>query len=321
MYTEDFVFPLSEIGLKDMSIKEYSRFVGRASTKQIISLFKHKNDLDDIGKFINEGSFGRVFQYKSSKSNKIIKIMEYHSRKDLKNILNEIVIQKILHFLTKNSDPKKMAQIPEVFEVGKIMSTSDTWLFYIVMEKLDITLAEYASKKLKRITKKQVRQVGDILYKLTNLLDFLQSIKFIHGDLKTNNIMLTKKTGQLYVIDFGFSQLQIGKTKIVTEKVYNGTYAPGRDIFMFMYWFYGDLCNMTFVPLLMSDGCKNIPEILRKTLLNILHESNVDLRKFQKRIYQDENNWRRLYRILSREKCVGPLSAKFAKGLAIQLIQ
>ncbi len=124
------------------------------------------------------------------------------------------------------------------------------------------------------------------------------------------------------LIDFGYSRIQLGNTILQLDKSRSKQpYIPGRDIFMFLYWFHGDMCG-TFKN--MEDGCGEIPEILHATILQILKKSKINFKKFQEKIKEDQNYWRDLYYILNKPKCVGSateLTPVYVKVISKYLIK
>ena len=147
-----------------------------------------------LNKYLGKGSFGSVFKgkhYISGYTCAIKKIKdEDRFRKSSKK---EIEILSYLMTL-KN----KIDYFPIINFYGDFM---DNNIQYLIFEYMDINLYEYYSKNYYSIN---LDFVIDIMYQLCQGLKFIHT-KYIHADLKPENIMLNQKTNKIKIIDLGSS--------------------------------------------------------------------------------------------------------------------
>lgn len=330
MYDDNFVFPMSTIGFRDMSLKEYIQFKKENDVDTFLQNIEYTQNLK-FGRFIASGSFGAI--YEISKTS-VVKMISLIDREEIMKMFDEIVLQFMSTYILTNSSEYQQktktnttARIPKLYKIGYTITRDNTWVLYIIMEKCQKTVLDYVCQKLVRSSEDTIlKQTGAILYQLMSLLEILGKVaKYNHCDLKTNNIMITftnKNHFYISLIDFGYSRFQLGKSVLqldTTKK--NQPYIPGRDIFMFLYWLHGDLCKGTFEN--MEKGCATTPQILHETILSILKKAKINFNSFQKKINEDQDHWRDLYYLLNKPTRVGravELTPYYVKSVAKYLI-
>ncbi len=181
-------------------------------------------------KKLGEGGYGAVFEVCkiADKSNYAMKIMKIKRIEDLNSFYRDVYFLKKLQdtgmgivptlydaWITsptkKGKDTLKKYKDNEKSFDDKSMSERDMihlsdsiekchFIGYIVMEKMEGDLLDLFKKSTQAEEDKYVKEVEDILQKLTK-----QGI--IHGDIKFDNFLFKTHRGKvkLYVIDFGFS--------------------------------------------------------------------------------------------------------------------
>lgn len=109
----------------------------------------------------------------------------------------------------------------------------------LVMTLYECSLYDYVIAK----EKLSVSKISSIIYQLVNILKSVHDNSVIHRDIKPQNIMV--KSGELYLIDFGFSTFFIdengehildncseniiGSPKYVSYNIHTGSMASRRD--------------------------------------------------------------------------------------------
>ncbi len=205
----------------------------------ILTSNEYKINIHILNKF-GIGTFGKVFDCElfslnniKKFGNYIIKIIDFDEDElyDLSQFFFEYLNQVILfEEFEKNKFYliDSIAKIPQVLYIGKIISENK---YFIVMEKIEKTLYEKCRNLLNNylnnqnsndLKKKTIIQNSvtllNYIYQITNLIDnfnSLEHLKFVHNDLKLNNIMLNNN--QCYLIDFGISNLKYKNYQIVNS--------------------------------------------------------------------------------------------------------
>ena len=162
-------------------------------------------------KQLGKGSFNKVEIWKNEKGEEVslrkpinifkkpfsdeIKLQIFHSfYENIKHIILYLLIRKYegnIKFIPK---PYYLAIDEDKYNFEILM----------IMEKGDITLKDYIISNQSNMP--LIRKQYYTIYK--NLTDLQQICNFRHGDLKTNNIVLTNKLNPI-LIDFGFSNFII----------------------------------------------------------------------------------------------------------------
>eukprot|EP00933_Yihiella_yeosuensis_P071088 TRINITY_DN79288_c0_g1_i1.p1 TRINITY_DN79288_c0_g1~~TRINITY_DN79288_c0_g1_i1.p1 ORF type:complete len:585 (-),score=122.13 TRINITY_DN79288_c0_g1_i1:64-1764(-) len=157
-------------------------------------------DIYEVGKLLGEGSFGKVYEvtHKVSGEKRVCKkILKQRGREGMK--LEEI-IQEI----------ESMAQLdhPNVIKVYEYFEDRDS--VAQIMEpcrggELQGTIDEVFQKGKPRYTEEFI---CDVMKQTLRALAFMHGEKFMHKDLKPQNIMLVdKESSSIKVIDFGLAEL------------------------------------------------------------------------------------------------------------------
>jgi len=144
-------------------------------------------DKYEIIECIGEGTFGRVFKGKNTKTKDIVAIKIQH-KSDINIIKYEAKIYKHL---------RDIAGIPNLRNYGK-----DQGYTYLCIDFIDISLCE------KNFTPK------NFIYLFTEAIKIIERVHalgVLHRDIKPDNFMYKTSTKTLYLIDFGLSKIYIDK--------------------------------------------------------------------------------------------------------------
>ncbi len=273
------------------------------------------NILNKIGK----GSYGEIhnceiYTHDNMKINGkyVIKTVdlvdfEYDFVQTFFEYLNQNIIYEELNSLIRlNSSIYNITKIPKIFNIGYLKEENK---IFIVMEKIDKSLQEFSneivqqfidehrfkdSSEQSKIIENNTKVLLNIIYQVSNLLDNLNSLpylKFVHNDMKLNNIML--KNNQSYLIDFGISNLQykgyqfmlsypnnidIKKNEIQYLGLNYYIFNNNIDIFHLVYNFYysifslqinRDYLNMYFIDL--------VDNVFKTNICKIIYDKNNNL--------------------------------------------
>ena len=92
--------------------------------------------------------------------------------------------------------------------------------YYLMMEYIENTLNDYIIRKIKNID-----IINSMICKIYKILELLNEfgLKFKHGDLKSNNVLINSDDNPL-LIDFGFTSFVIPKSTICIEKIQINSY-------------------------------------------------------------------------------------------------
>ena len=217
-----FNFLLNIININDLIIKAHLKKKkvkllcvrpDNKTDKYFIKLLKYKKI-----KMISSGAYGRVYLGEKNKKKFAIKIENYEPNKNwhwkLKGSVN--LIEHIDAIIEEYKIGVKLGKHligPKVYNLTFIYDEINDDIYSIIeMEYLKSeTLIGYESKK--KLTKKENKQLND-------KIDKLHKLKYIHGDLHKNNILVVKKNKKLhfYLIDYGFAQLQKDVIKDLKNK-------------------------------------------------------------------------------------------------------
>ena len=141
---------------------------------------------------INEGSFGTIFGGQDLLSGNQI-VLKICFEKNMNKV--ETDVMKALKY-------KGFENFPELYDVGNFEKGPG-----MIVERLGQTLDDILSDRFEKFTNKTAYQIG---IQITDLLEELHSIGYVHNDLKLDNICVggTKKgdeQDQLKLIDFGIA--------------------------------------------------------------------------------------------------------------------
>jgi serine/threonine protein kinase len=140
--------------------------------------------------FINEGSFGKVYNFKVNGKEFALKVIPLGKEKE------------------KNTK-KILSEVNNLIELGKIDGISKMHYcevkndnFYLLMDKFYKHL--YDDEVIKNFAQKSFLQVLTIVQKTAKTLHEIHEKGFSHGDVKSDNLMFeTDKLEKIGFIDFG----------------------------------------------------------------------------------------------------------------------
>lgn len=142
--------------------------------------------------YISKGTFGKVYKSYSLKRNCTCAIKKINKEEKYKLCaLVEIKILKYLNSLTEY-------EIPIVNFYGDFIEND---IQYIVLEYLETNLYNYYKINYSTI---DINTILSITYDICLGLKFIHT-KYIHNDLKPENIMINSKSKRIKIIDFGSS--------------------------------------------------------------------------------------------------------------------
>jgi len=233
---------------------------------------------------IGSGKYGEIFHAVGEDSTEyVIKKQKYalyphegtrykaerdiENNKTLTNIIREAIIQFIINKTKSDISPKICG-----------IAWDDKYT-YILMERI-IGNTLHTKYNGKEETDEYINDMCDILKKVATNLQLLEPIKFIHGDLHRNNIIIMDN-GDVKLIDFGFSRV----FDISIKEFNNENYIKSKDLIYLgrcMSWFVKK--NNEYYE---SDKSKNILKNIKKIVgeknmyytnhdnNNILHDLDV----------------------------------------------
>ena len=153
--------------------------------------FVHK-----LTKVLGEGAFGYVFGTEGERGEK-------HALKVIRSGGSSDPVKEInmgLKFANMGIAPKIIAHRKE-FVQEKSGRDPELTLYFIEMTRIDGHVEEYLQRKLTK------NQIENIVFKIFDIIEKLRSNGYVHGDLHLENIAYIESTGQLQVIDYGWSCL------------------------------------------------------------------------------------------------------------------
>ena len=236
-------------------------------------------DKKNFGKFINKGSYGRVYEYGDDK---IIKWFELKNQYGISlDILNELVVYKTM---------KNHPNIGDLLEIGVTKNFETIDGMYFIMPKYE----EINIESLSIIDKIKIGR--EVLLTLKDMHNF----NIFHRDLKVANILYDKKFDRYKLIDFGLSRHQLHIDKFDTY-VYTSPYRPIElnliylfdefneyiidkklfekcEVWAFGMMFYQILCGKTILPYTNTKFDESIEFILNNfPNKNIDNESDIQM--------------------------------------------
>lgn len=163
---------------------------------QTIKRFKDIADeskLFKVGDVIGSGQYGVIYKLMGRKDkNKVVKIFDYG--------LLSLGRREIAAAVVMGNNGVG----PKVYKAGVIRKTLSDTTFYIVMEKLDGEL--YTLKDAE--PKYYLTHRTYIRSQIQQLIEKMHDLRFVHADLKDDNIGYTKqgsKPPKIFILDFGFA--------------------------------------------------------------------------------------------------------------------
>ena len=181
----------------------------------------------NLGERLGNGNFGLVYKGKHYKNNTDVAIKFEDINSNIKLLRHETTILKYLY-------ERDTRNIPAVSWFG--IHNHYTCL---AMTLYECSLYDYVIAK----GNLSVSKIHSIIYQLVTILKSIHDNGVIHRDIKPQNIMV--KSGELYLIDFGFSTIFIdedgehvpddcsehiiGSPKYVSYNIHTGSVASRRD--------------------------------------------------------------------------------------------
>jgi serine/threonine protein kinase len=137
----------------------------------------------------------------------ILKIIFENKRQSENSIKNELKITQIV------SDNKISPMLIKHWECLGLVDSIDRRLYFVILEKMDLSLKDYVKKYLVNKDKLQ-SQILDLISKLHRL-------NIVHGDIHMGNIMVNlngdKSIKEMKLIDFGDAELNPDKSRLDNE--------------------------------------------------------------------------------------------------------
>ena len=152
----------------------------------------------NMGRTVGKGAFGRVYSGRDKKNRRCA----------IKKIRDEDRFRKAalkeIKFLKKLKSNKKVDESYEITDSNKSYIVDFYGEFkedniqYIVFEYLEIDLYKYYLDN--DLSFEDICKIG---FQIINGIEFFHNLNIIHADLKPENIMISKKTKDIKIIDFG----------------------------------------------------------------------------------------------------------------------
>ena len=204
---------------KCLSLNEFKRTKGnimeiKSYLKDVVTIINSKEIPNFLGqriKYLAEGSFGKVYLYKSPKGkNLAVKMIQKTPNKrthvlefDLPALFKEIHANSCLVDLI-NLNPE---QSPRFVILTGVFYLSDTDEYVLSMNYYSNTLNKYLTTYLNKpydtASSSQKNTADHLIYTLAQTLEFMHSNNLSHRDLKPENIMMND-VNPLFV-DFGLT--------------------------------------------------------------------------------------------------------------------
>ncbi|VVU95730.1 hypothetical protein CPAV1605_1485 [seawater metagenome] len=221
---------------------------------------KKNNKIYHCLKFIKKGSFHQIYEIKEESSEELLVLRK--QVKGNKKILIECFMDSLIHMilsiyqgkiLIDNNSYRGKYIIPKIYGLylnskkNKIISILDEFPGSVKELIYDETLSSYQKFKI----------IINCIYQIaTYLQDFQKIFKFMHNDLKINNIFYKKESFanlddnyNFFLADFGFSRIEfwdlINNKKIIycaadkKSKIYqkSNLFIPSKDIYFLFHSF------------------------------------------------------------------------------------
>jgi len=163
-----------------------------------------------FGKLLGTGGFGAIYEVKD-KPELVIKT----GLKDGKD--SGVFLEKAVYMKLKDPKGDKNG-IPQIVDSGKLPSDVREKDYFIIMPRFEVNLEDLI--KTNTMTPEDRKKV---MYDVLNALQHLSKKKYLHLDIKAENIM--KKDGRWYLIDYGMVERfdDRSETTIDPKKACNGT--------------------------------------------------------------------------------------------------
>ena len=152
----------------------------------------------NMGRTVGKGAFGRVYSGRDKKNRRcaIKKIRDEDRFR--KAALKEIKFLKKLKSNIKVDESYEKTDSNKSYIVDFYGEFKEDNIQYIVFEYLEIDLYKYYSDN--ELSFADICKIG---FQIINGIEFFHNLNIIHADLKPENIMISKKTKEVKIIDFG----------------------------------------------------------------------------------------------------------------------
>ena len=156
--------------------------------------------LDDynMGCRIGKGAFGKVYICRDMKNRKCAIKMIKDEDRFRKAALKEIKFLKKLNSNKIVNEEYEKTYSNKSYIVDFYGEFIENNIQYLVFEYLDIDLYKYYLDN--ELSFEDICKIG---YQVINGIEFFHNLNIIHADLKPENIMISKKTKDIKIIDFG----------------------------------------------------------------------------------------------------------------------
>ena len=212
-----------------------------ANNTYTVSRFDGKKRVYKMGKFLGEGSYGKVYECMRGSKTMIVKEIKTEGIDELKAILLECIVQIIVVKETEESSYPEYDLVgpfaPRLFDFGYDETEGKGYIFAEQMHK---TVRQLAEGWEKDTAKDRGEDLARVLLSISVILsELFNKLSFNHRDFKTDNCMYVRdEKGYLMprLIDFGFSCIKY-KNLIIDAKHDGFRYCSleGRDMSQFIY--------------------------------------------------------------------------------------
>ncbi len=166
---------------------------------------------------LGQGTFKNVYKYGSDM---VLLVPKGQPDEFLRDAAKQMVIAEIFQTHYVSLDPEQrlhFARIPRIQWIGWIQGTP-----VVLMERVPDVLDTVMTKK------RDLKTFCVCMYQLTRTIRWLhKKCKFIHGDLKMNNVGLRTLSScpmvQAYILDFGFASFELPDVTVPPQHIYMDT--------------------------------------------------------------------------------------------------
>ena len=216
---------------------------------QEIMMSYHKNKIYNNENFVKKkeltkGSYGNILLFEKDKVEYILKKPHGNNQEDFKASKADSIISSFLSAYQSKYLDNNYQIVPKIYSISKNKLLDDK-MRNLIMEKLDGDIFDIF-KKLDVNKKQHLDLLLEMLVQISKQLILLQdNFKFMHNDLKTNNILYKKinnkkpllKDNAIFILsDFGGSSIEINN-KFVTGCVRGNDlyFNKAKDFFLLIH--------------------------------------------------------------------------------------
>ncbi len=266
--------------------------------------------------FLGEGASGKVYSYVSPDNGRhvVIKMMEYWESPD--EFFQDIVWQSLIH-----EEVNKLENSVNVHGYSEYHNECGKHYICFIMDYCDgyqdcfsfIDSCENWSREIKTPYKRKDPHKNDIFYtmerkfklvaikNIIKSLESIHSLEIVHGDIKTNNLLINRSTGDVKFIDFGAAIFIEDKRKYMETDWTHGTlgYRAPEENYDNLLGKRSDIYSLavTIIELWMGDiwysgetfkQCRN--EVLKS--LRVIEKNEIELGSFLRKCLNIDGNKR-----------------------------